>query len=147
MDTTHVNGHGRTEGALQAVQSKWCAPVPRLQMGGGAPFWERSDFSWVLSSRQPLMMWGVLLAPPVRPYNSQDKSPPNTEAMPAMVQRRPDHPSQTHRPEASGETRGGGGEGAAATAGRPCWSPWGPALVGGARPQSPACYTWPQSRF
>lgn len=43
-----------------------------------------------------------------------------------MVQRRPDHPSQTHGPEASGETRGGG-EGKVLL---PRRNPGGPALVG-----------------
>lgn len=145
MDTTHVNGHGRTEGALQAVQSKWCAPVPRLQMGGGAPFWERSDFSWVLSSRQPLMMWGALLAPPVRPYNSQDKSPPTLrpcqpwyrgdQIIPhrhtdLRLQERPEvEEGKVLLPQLGGLAEGSSLDG------------------GETRPQSPACYTWPQSRF
>lgn len=42
---------------------------------------------------------------PMKPHNPPTlrTTPSNTEAMPAMVQRRPDHSSQTHRPEASGE--------------------------------------------
>lgn len=28
------------------------------EVGKEAPFWERSNFSWAVSPRQPLMMWG-----------------------------------------------------------------------------------------
>lgn len=70
---THVDGHGRTEGALRAVQSRW-SRTPTLD--GGDPFWETSSLSWASSPRQPLTMWGALLASlheALRP--PQDKSP------------------------------------------------------------------------
>lgn len=86
MDKTHVNGHGRTEGepelSREGVWASW------LQPG------EETSF-WAISPRQPLMM-------------SPRTNPPNTEATPAIVQRkRPDCSSDTGA-QASGEARGRG---------------------------------------
>lgn len=66
----NVNGQGRTEGALGAVQIKWSGPATT------APDrrWDRSNF-WAISPRQPLMMRGALLASPCEVLQ-----PPRTDA-------------------------------------------------------------------
>lgn len=87
MDKTHVNGHGRTQGEPElSREGVWASWLPAGE----------ETSLWGISPRQPLMM------------SPQDQSP-NTEATPAIVQRkRPDCSSQTQGPEASGETRGRG---------------------------------------
>jgi len=100
---THVDGHGRTEGAVLAVQSRW-SRTPTLD-GGGRAF---------LGDKQLLLGHPPQAAPdcgvpsrrpPRRLCNPHGTNPPNREAMPAIERTRPGHPSQTHRPEASGQTK------------------------------------------
>lgn len=126
MDKTHVNGHGRTEGALRTVQSRWSGP----------PLGKEE----LLLGYQPQAVpdsGDVLLVPLLT--TPIGMNPPNTEIVPAMLQRRPDHPSQTHRPEASGRTK----TGRQGRTGRSCLSPRARALGVGC-PQNPAYCTWPQ---
>lgn len=64
------------------------------------------------------MMWGDLLASPCKVLQPPRTSPPNTEAMPAMVQRKtPDHPSQTRDLRLGGRADVEGRE-------RGCWQDW-----------------------
>lgn len=138
MDKTHVNGHGRTEGALRAVQNKWSAP-PILTADG-----ERSPFL----GKEQLLLGNQLQAalddvgcPPGNPRDS-GQIPPTWRPCQSwyrgdqiILHRHTDLRLQ-ERPEVEGRGR------CCCLAGILGVQPWW-----GRCPQSPACCTWPQPRF